>query len=68
MQNPKPKQTEDQHPMWKALQMLKEFQTTPEEERILDEFDEFQRQQRRDPINFSSRIEADEEEEEPSDS
>ncbi len=63
MQNPK--QTEDQHPMRKALQMLKEFQPTPEEERILDEFDDFQRRHRG---NFSSLIEEDEKEEEAADS
>jgi RNase adaptor protein for sRNA GlmZ degradation len=59
MQNPK--QTENQHPMWKALQMLKELQLTPEEERILDEFEEFRRLH---PFNLSSLIEEDEEDEE----
>jgi hypothetical protein len=33
------------------LAALREFQLTPEEERIMDEFEEFQRQH---PINFSS--------------
>jgi hypothetical protein len=37
-----------------ALQELKNLQLTPEEERVLDEFDEFQRQH---PINFSSLVE-----------
>ena len=33
------------------LAALREFQPTPEEERVIDEFEEFQRQH---PINFSS--------------
>ena len=33
------------------LAALREFQPTPEEERVMDEFEEFQRQH---PINFSS--------------
>jgi hypothetical protein len=40
--------------MGQALQMLKNLQLTPEEERVLDEFDEFQRQH---PINLSSLVE-----------
>jgi DNA replication initiation complex subunit (GINS family) len=55
----KPKQIENQHSMRQALQMLKELHLTPEEERILDEFEEFQRQH---PISFSSLIEEEEEE------
>jgi len=40
--------------MLQALQELKNLQLTPEEERVLDEFDEFQRQH---PINFSNLVE-----------
>jgi hypothetical protein len=40
-----------QQKMLTALKELQEFQPTPEEERILDEFEEFQRQH---PITFSS--------------
>lgn len=46
-----------QQDMLKALQELQELQLTPEEERVLDEFDEFQRQH---PINFSSLVEEEE--------
>jgi len=46
--------SESQQDMLQALQDLKNLQLTPEEERVLDEFDEFQRQH---PINFSSLVE-----------
>jgi hypothetical protein len=49
--------SESQKDMLRALQELKNLQLTPEEERVLDEFDEFQRQH---PINFSSLVEEDE--------
>jgi hypothetical protein len=47
----KEKLNDAQRQMLAALKKLREFQPTPEEERVLDEFDEFQRQH---PINFSS--------------
>jgi len=40
-----------QRQMLAALKKLCDFQLTPEEERVLDEFEEFQRQH---PISFSS--------------
>jgi hypothetical protein len=40
-----------QRQMLAALKRLRDLQLTPEEERVLDEFDEFQRQH---PIKFSS--------------
>jgi RNase adaptor protein for sRNA GlmZ degradation len=40
-----------QRQMLAALRKLRDFQLTPEEERVLDEFEEFQRQH---PISFSS--------------
>ena len=43
--------SESQQQMRQALQKLRAIQWTPEEERILDEFEEFQRQH---PIDFSS--------------
>jgi hypothetical protein len=43
--------------MMKALQELRDLELTPDEERVLDEFDEFQRQH---PINFSSLVEEEE--------
>jgi hypothetical protein len=49
--------SESQKDMLKALQELEELQLTPEEEQILDGFDEFQRQH---PINLSSLIEEEE--------
>ena len=53
--SPKTKALSDrQQDMLNALQELRELQLTPDEERVLDEFDEFQRQH---PINFSSLIE-----------
>lgn len=46
--------SESPRDMGQALQMLKNLQLTPEEERVLDEFDDFQR---RHPINLSSLVE-----------
>lgn len=43
--------TDAQRKMLMTLKELQEFQPTPEEVRILDEFEEFQRQH---PISFSS--------------
>ena len=40
-----------QRDMLKALQKLRSLERTPEEERILDEFEEFRQQH---PIDFSS--------------
>ena len=40
--------------MLQALQELRNLHLTPEEERVLDEFEEFQQQQ---PVKFSSLIE-----------
>ncbi|HEX9941176.1 MAG TPA: hypothetical protein VGG03_04110 [Thermoanaerobaculia bacterium] len=42
---------EAQRDMLRALERLRTVQRTPEEERILDEFEEFRRQH---PIDFSS--------------
>src|SRR3954451_25209304 len=47
----KEKLNDAQRQMLAALEKLREFQPTPEEERVMDEFEEFQRQH---PINFSS--------------
>jgi hypothetical protein len=47
----KEKLNDAQRQMLAALEKLREFQPTPEEERVIDEFEEFQRQH---PINFSS--------------
>jgi hypothetical protein len=56
--SPHPKaMSKNKQDMLKALQDLRELQLTPEEEQILDEFDEFQRQH---PINLSSLVEEEE--------
>jgi len=44
-------ETDEAQQQMRALQELKAIQWTPEEERILDEFEEFRRQH---PIDFSS--------------
>jgi hypothetical protein len=42
---------ETRQEMLQVVQKLRAFKPTPEEERVVDEFEEFQRQH---PINFSS--------------
>jgi hypothetical protein len=42
---------ETRQEMLRVVQKLRAFKPTPEEERVVDEFEEFQRQH---PINFSS--------------
>jgi ribosomal protein S10 len=46
--------SQSQQDMLQALQELRNLHLTPEEERVLDEFEEFQQQQ---PVKFSSLIE-----------
>ena len=47
---------ERQRATLRAIQEIRSFQRTPEEEQILDDFDEFRRQH---PVNFSSLTEED---------